>query len=79
MLHTGGSHFEALKVLGEVKPIDGSAMQEESQVCACACVCAYGFIRALCSGTQNQYVLADVYLYFYFFYWPIRYNIYLFT
>ncbi|CAM9132552.1 unnamed protein product [Ectocarpus sp. 12 AP-2014] len=28
MLHTGGNHFEALKALGEVKPIDGWTVQE---------------------------------------------------
>lgn len=28
MLHTGGNHFEALKALGEVEPIDGWTVQE---------------------------------------------------
>lgn len=28
MLHTAGSHFEALKALGKVEPIDGWAVQE---------------------------------------------------
>lgn len=28
MLHTAGCHFEALKALGEVEPIDGWTLQE---------------------------------------------------
>lgn len=28
MLHTGGIHFEALKVLGEVMPVDAWTLQE---------------------------------------------------
>ena len=28
MLHTAGSHFEALKAVGKVEPIDGWAVQE---------------------------------------------------
>lgn len=28
MLHTAGSHFEALKAVGKVQPIDGWAVQE---------------------------------------------------